>query len=208
MKIWLSPSEIKKMISSTVSWEERMLIWLGAYSGLRINEIAKARFSDIFFQEYAPEKYNIKIRIEGKKTRQKKGEGKFKIREALLPQNVYHDLVLQKNSKVFVDYIFPSREKGKKTHLTVDRMRQKVKEIAVRADLYVYETSSGVITSHVSSHALRRFYAHSALVEKRINPKVVMETGGWENYKSIEPYLTKPSEKSLYNELKKFWEDM
>jgi integrase len=45
----------------------------------------------------------------------------------------------------------------------------------------------------VSSHDLRRYFAHTCLVEKRINPRVVMEIGGWEDYAALEPYLNKPS---------------
>jgi site-specific recombinase XerD len=45
----------------------------------------------------------------------------------------------------------------------------------------------------VSSHDLRRYFAHTCLVEKRMNPRVVMEIGGWEDYAALEPYLNKPS---------------
>jgi integrase len=44
----------------------------------------------------------------------------------------------------------------------------------------------------VSSHDLRRYFAHTCLVEKRMNPRVVMEIGGWDDYQSLEPYLNKP----------------
>jgi integrase len=45
----------------------------------------------------------------------------------------------------------------------------------------------------VSSHDLRRYFAHTCLVEKRMNPRVVMEIGGWEDYAALKPYLNKPS---------------
>jgi hypothetical protein len=35
--------------------------------------------------------------------------------------------------------------------------------------------------------------SQGCLVEKRMNPRVVMEIGGWEDYAALEPYLNKPS---------------
>src|SRR5699024_8485964 len=52
----------------------------------------------------------------------------------------------------------------------------------------------------VSSHDLRRYFAHTCLVEKRMNPRVVMEIGGWEDYAALEPYLNKPSPSTIVSE--------
>ena len=54
----------------------------------------------------------------------------------------------------------------------------------------------------VSSHDLRRYFVHTCLVEKRMNPRVVMEIGGWDDYKSLEPYLNKPSPETIISEFK------
>jgi integrase len=47
---------------------------------------------------------------------------------------------------------------------------------------------------HVSSHDLRRRFAQRLLVDEQINPRVVMQVGGWESFQAIEPYLTTPTE--------------
>ncbi|OKY78302.1 MAG: XerD/XerC family integrase [Candidatus Methanohalarchaeum thermophilum] len=40
-----------------------------------------------------------------------------------------------------------------------------------------------------------------------MNPEVVMDVGGWEDYQSIKPYLNKPSEKTIKKEFKRIgWE--
>jgi integrase len=50
---------------------------------------------------------------------------------------------------------------------------------------------------HVSSHDLRRYWAHHLLVEERVPVRVMMSIGGWSSYSAIEPYLTTPSESNI-----------
>jgi integrase len=40
---------------------------------------------------------------------------------------------------------------------------------------------------HVSSHGLRRRYAQRLLVDESMNPRVVMQVGGWSSFQAIEP---------------------
>jgi integrase len=46
---------------------------------------------------------------------------------------------------------------------------------------------------YVSSHDLRRRFAQRLLVEKQVNPRVVMQVGGWDSFQAIEPYLNAPT---------------
>lgn len=52
----------------------------------------------------------------------------------------------------------------------------------------------------VSLHDLRRYFAHTCSIEKRMNPRVVMEIGEWEDYAALEPYLNKPSPGTIVGE--------
>jgi len=47
---------------------------------------------------------------------------------------------------------------------------------------------------HVSSHDLRRRFAQRLLVDENMNPRVVMQVGGWSSFQAIEPYLNAPTE--------------
>jgi integrase len=47
---------------------------------------------------------------------------------------------------------------------------------------------------HVSSHDLRRRFAQRLLVDEAMNPRVVMQVGGWSSFQAIEPYLNAPTE--------------
>lgn len=46
---------------------------------------------------------------------------------------------------------------------------------------------------HVSSHDLRRRFAQRLLVDRQMNPRVVMQVGGWDSFQAIEPYLNAPT---------------
>ena len=46
---------------------------------------------------------------------------------------------------------------------------------------------------HVSSHDLRRRFAQRLLVDRSMNPRVVMAVGGWSSFQAIEPYLNAPT---------------
>ena len=46
----------------------------------------------------------------------------------------------------------------------------------------------------VSTHDLRRRFAQRLLVDEEMNPRVVMQVGGWSSFQAIEPYLNAPTE--------------
>ena len=54
---------------------------------------------------------------------------------------------------------------------------------------------------HVSSHDLRRHWAHHHLVEEKVPVRVMMAVGGWSSYSAIEPYLTEPSVNNIIEEM-------
>jgi integrase len=45
----------------------------------------------------------------------------------------------------------------------------------------------------VSSHDLRRRFAQRLLIDEELNPRVVMQVGGWDSFQAIEPYLNAPT---------------
>jgi len=45
----------------------------------------------------------------------------------------------------------------------------------------------------VSSHDLRRRFAQRLLVDEAMNPRVVIQVGGWNSFQAIETYLNAPS---------------
>jgi integrase len=53
----------------------------------------------------------------------------------------------------------------------------------------------------VSSHDLRRFRANYLLVNEGVNPRVIMSLGGWEDFQSIKPYLDRPRDSTVAEEI-------
>jgi len=46
---------------------------------------------------------------------------------------------------------------------------------------------------YISSYDLRRRFAQRLLVDEHVNPRVVMQVGGWDSFQAIEPYLNAPT---------------
>ncbi|MBS3781713.1 MAG: site-specific integrase [Candidatus Thermoplasmatota archaeon] len=194
-KVWLSKDQVETLEKSCKRLKDRCIIQLGAWSGLRAYEIAKAKVGEL--REYTVEE-DLKhfLRIEGKRTDQKAGQGLKKEREAYLPDRVYSDLVMLKNQEGLGDRdpLIPNRY-GE--YYTPDGIRERVYTISKEA----FERTGNPDFKHVSSHDLRRFFAHYNLVEKGKNPRVIMAVGGWKNWEAIKPYLDKPSRSTIVKEL-------
>ncbi len=54
---------------------------------------------------------------------------------------------------------------------------------------------------YITPHDMRRYYATHMLRREGVDIDIVMSMGGWENRKSMEPYLRTPLEKDLQTEL-------
>jgi integrase len=175
-KVWLTDSEIEQLRRVTRSQRDDLIIQLGAYVGLRAFEVPQPRPCDIRTTESG--QYRLRVRA-GKDT---SGNG-GKPRNAFLPDSVERDLQRFQNSEniapqdPFIDLEQPG-------------VRAVVKRTAERA-----ADETGVEDFRkVSTHDLRRRFAQRLLVDEAMNPRVVMQVGGWSSFQAIEPYLNAPSE--------------
>jgi integrase len=75
----------------------------------------------------------------------------------------------------------------------VDLTERGVRAVVKRtADHAVAETADDDF-QYVSSHDLRRRFAQRLLVDRQMNPRAVMQVGGWDSFQAIEPYLNAPT---------------
>ena len=174
-KIWLTDNEIEDLRRATTGYRDDIIIQLGAFVGLRSFEVPQIQPRHIKTTESS--QYRLRV-PEGKDTTGSGG----KPRDAYLPDDVERSLQQFANAEniaprePFVD-------------LSGRGVRAAVKRTAKAA---AAETGDDDFR-HISSHDLRRRFAQRLLVDENMNPRVVMQVGGWDSFQAIEPYLNAPT---------------
>lgn len=187
-KCWLTPDDADALIEAAerMSHRHKVISLLGTKVGLRAEEYTRIRPKDVFREGG---KYRLTIR--GKDTTGELGE-EGKRRDAYLPERVERELLeLQYDEDIDEDEPYYP--------VTETRIRQMVHEAAQEVARSGYGRRED--WGKVSSHDLRRFYAHNLLVRQRVNPRVVMKNGGWDTYGAIEPYLNEPTAENVNEEM-------
>ena len=174
-KVWMTDQEIEDLRRATAGYRDDIIIQLGAYVGLRAFEIPQIEPQHI--KQTQNGSYRLRI-PEGKDTSGNGGNP----RDAFLPASVERDLQQFQNAENI-----PPREPF--VDLTERGLRAAVKRTAEAAA----EATDDDDFRHVSSHDLRRRFAQRLLVNKEMNPRVVMQVGGWDSFQAIEPYLNAPT---------------
>ncbi len=174
-KVWMTDQEIEDLRRATAGYRDDIIIQLGAYVGLRAFEIPQIEPQHI--KQTQNGSYRLRI-PEGKDTSGNGGNP----RDAFLPASVERDLQQFQNAENI-----PPRQPF--VDLTERGLRAAVKRTAEAAA----EATDDDDFRHVSSHDLRRRFAQRLLVDEEMNPRVVMQVGGWDSFQAIEPYLNSPT---------------
>jgi integrase len=175
-KVWLTDGEIEDLRRATASYRDDIIIQLGAFVGLRAFEIPQPTPSGISTTESG----HYRLRIpEGKDTTGSGG----KPRDAYLPADVERSLQQFQNAENI-----PPRD------AFIDLSERGVRDVVKRTAEAAAEETGDQDFRHVSSHDLRRRFAQRLLVDEEMNPRVVMQVGGWSSFQAIEPYLNAPTE--------------
>ena len=181
-KVWMIDEEIEELRRATASYRDDVIIQLGAYVGLRAFEIPQVQ------PQHVKESESGQYRLHVPRGKDTSGNG-GKPRDAFLPADVERSLQQYQNA----ENIAP---KDPFIDLTERGVRAAVKRTAEAAA----QSTGNNDYQHVSSHDLRRRFAQRLLVDKELNPRVVMEVGGWSSFQSIEPYLNAPTEDVIDDE--------
>jgi integrase len=174
-KIWLTDSEIEDLRRATTGYRDDIIIQLGAFVGLRSFEIPQVQPRHIKTTESG--QYRLRV-PEGKDTTGSGG----KPRDAYLPDDVERSLQQFANA----ENIAPREP-------FVDLSGRGVRAAVKRTAKAAADETGEDDFRHVSSHDLRRRFAQRLLVDKNMNPRVVMQVGGWDSFQAIEPYLNAPT---------------
>jgi len=173
-KVWMTDDELEDVRRAAASRRDDIIIQLGAYVGLRAFEIPQIQPQHI---KQEGDRYRLRV-PEGKDT--VNGEGKP--RDAFLPSSVERDLRQFQTA----ENIAPRDPFVKLTERGVRAAVKRTVEAAA-------DQTGDEDFRRVSSHDLRRRFAQRLLVEKEINPRVVIQVGGWDSLQAIEPYLNAPT---------------
>ncbi len=175
-KVWMTDQELEELRRAASNHRDDLLIHLGGYVGLRAFEIPQIHSKHV---KRTNDGDHYRLRVpRGKDT----ANGTGKPRDAYLPKDVESDIHRYQNANDL------GRDEPL-IDLTERGVRAAVKRTAERA---AEETGHDDFT-HVSSHDLRRRFAQRLLVDKQVNPRVVMQAGGWDSFQAIEPYLNAPT---------------
>lgn len=176
-KVWLTDGEIESLRRAAASYRDDLIIQLGAYVGLRAFEIPQVTPGGI--SETDGGQYRLRI-PRGKDTTGSGG----KPRDADLPTNVERNLRQYQN----IENIAPRDP-------FIDLFERGIRAVVKRTAESASDDANDEDFRFISSHDLRRRFAQRLLVDENMNPRVVMQTGGWDSFEAIEPYLTTPTPK-------------
>lgn len=185
-KVFLSDEEYRQLCRSAPSTRDELIIRLGGEVGLRSFEIPQIKPKHIRRADDG-EHYFLRV-PRGKDTT----SGGGKARDAYLPCDLEARLHRYATDQDLTsdEAYFP---------FTPRWIQERVKQAAQNT----HETTGDEDWLKVSSHDLRVYFAHTMLVEEHVNPRVVMDVGGWSDYQSIKPYLGKPSEENIIGEFER-----
>lgn len=175
-KCWLTDDEVEALRRAAGSHRDDLVIQLGGFVGLRAFETPQVCPKHV---KRTPDGDHFRLRVEsGKDTTGSGG----KPRDAYLPSDVEGDI----HRYVRSENIEPHEPI---VDLSESGIRAVVKRTAERAA----KATGDDDFLHVSSHDLRRRFAQRLLVDRQMNPRVVMTVGGWDSFQAIEPYLNAPT---------------
>jgi len=174
-KVWLTDRELRAL-RRQASPRDKLIIDLGAYVGLRAFEIPQIKPKHVDRTDDG-EHYRLRV-PQGKDT----ANGQGKPRNAYLPADVEERIYTYTNDT----------DRGRDEQL-IQLSTRSVRDVVKRTAQAAAEATGNPDYEYVSSHDLRRRFAQRLLVEKQMNPRVVMAVGGWDSFEAIEPYLTEPT---------------
>ncbi|WP_226481757.1 bacterio-opsin activator domain-containing protein [Natrinema amylolyticum] len=172
----LTRREYESLLDSAETYREALVIRLCGDVGLRPAELTRLAIDDIEQVRIDPPRYLIRVPTDDDRG----------TRTAYLPTRVERELrrYARSNDLSTADRIFT---------VTPRRLQMLVSDVADRAsDLFDDHALADVSTSD-----LRQYFAHTALVDHDVNPRVVKTAGGWRSFEALESYLPEPTDTEI-----------
>jgi integrase len=175
-KVWMTDEELEELRRAAANHRDDLIVQLGGYVGLRAFEVPQIRPQHVK-RTTDGEHYRLRV-PEGKDTTGSGG----KPRDAYLPADVEGAL-----------HRYQTAEEIAPSEPLIDLTERGVRDVVKRTAERAAEETGDADYRYVSSHDLRRRFAQRLLVDRQMNPRVVMAVGGWDSFQAIEPYLNAPT---------------
>jgi integrase len=197
VKVWLDDDEADTLQRTLEkqAWERGIAGLLMLRCGLRSEETTTVTPNDV---ERAKDGESWFLNVEGKNT---KG-GEKTTRKAWLPTDVERELLKFSRERGIEDDEPYLPYTPRTVQNWISNNHGTDGEGTGAADILAREEKQPDDWEHVSSHDLRRYWAHHHLVEEKVSVRVMMAVGGWSSYSAIEPYLTEPSEGNIIDAMR------
>ncbi|QLK25485.1 helix-turn-helix domain-containing protein [Natrinema zhouii] len=171
----LSRQEYESLLEAAETYREALVIRLCGDVGLRPAELTRLTIDDIEQVRIDPPRYLMRVPTDDRGTR-----------TAYLPTRVERELrrYARSNDLLPTDRIFA---------VTPRRLQMLVSDVADRAN----ELFDDPALADVSTSDLRQYFAHTALVDHDVNPRVVKTAGGWRSFEALESYLPEPTDAEI-----------
>lgn len=174
-RCYLNPHDYQTLRDHAESKTADLAIRLGGEVGLRVSESAAVRTGHVRPSTH-PDVDQLFLSVYGKDTTGTYDEGKY--RDAFLPEPVYGHML-----RVAIE-----NNAGPEEDL-IPVTKRTTQEYVKRAALAAADATGTEEFEYVSSHDLRAYWATDCLIRRNMNVRVIMEVGGWNDYKSMQPYL-------------------
>jgi integrase len=180
--VWLSRDEYREIPRQARNARQEIALRLMGDCGLRVGEVSDVALEHVTRRSDGRH-YSLEV-VSGKDTTGEYDGGKY--RETWLPR----DLEARINQFAQSDVVDESAS-------LVDRSKRTIQEWVENASARAAEETGDEDFRRVSTHDLRRSWAHYLLVGENVSPRIVMALGGWSSYDAIEPYLAAPTESNV-----------
>lgn len=186
--VWMNRDEYRELPRQAHSGLAEVAIRLMGDSGLRVAEVPDVTPGDISRRSDGRH-YKLEV-TGGKDTTGGHDGGKY--RETWLPIDLEaHINRIQQNA---------IRDIGDDDPV-IDRSKRTLQNWVEQAAEAAAEETGDEDYRRISTHDLRRCWAHHLLVEEGVSPRIVMALGGWSSYDAIEPYLAAPTEENINRQM-------
>jgi integrase len=186
--VWLTREEYRELPRQAHSGLAEVAIRLMGDCGLRVGEVPDVTPADI--RRYTDGRHYKLAVTGGKDTTGEYDDGKY--RETWLPVDL--EAHINRIVQNAVNDIGPEDP-------IIDRSKRTLQQWVDRAADAAADETAIAEYRRVSTHDLRRCWAHHLLVEEGVSPRIVMALGGWSSYDAIEPYLAAPTEDNIIQQM-------